>query len=154
MNYEINRDTLAILPYNFDKSIVLEKDNEYVLDYTPYQIMENSCQYFGSSLEGRLKGTKNMLGSVYKAPILIEETRKIIFFPTSSPVIEENSWISLNNIVSYEQKGKQTLINFKNNKNVLVDIPYLSIENQVFRATRLESILRQRLENEKTIKND
>ena len=149
MNYEINKDTLAILPVNEDKSFVIEKDNEYIVDYRPYEVMEHSCEYFGSSLDGRLKGSKNMLGTIYKAPILVEESRNIIFFPTVSPLLVNNVWISLNNIDKYEKLGEKTKIYFKDGKDIIVDIPYLSFENQILRSSRLESIIRNRKNNQK-----
>ena len=144
MNYEINSETLAILPISEEKSKVIELNNEYTIPNSAYSIMENSCNYFGSSLEGRLQGSKNMLGSIYKAPIIVEESRNIIFFPTMSAVLPENSWISLNHILKYEKVNNKTVIYFGNNKKIEVDIPYLSIENQILRSTRLESIYKKR----------
>lgn len=149
MDYEINRDTLAILPIDHNKSKVIEVDNEYVCDINPYQIMEHSCEYFGSSLDGRLKGSKNMLGSVYKAPILVEETKNIIFFPTCSPLIVDNAWISLNNILKCEKDDCKTKIYFKNGRSITIDIPYLSIENQILRSSKLDYIVRKRKNMEK-----
>lgn len=149
MDYEINESTLAVIPY-LNKTKVIEIDNEYVIDQSPYKILEYSCEYFGSSLSGRLKGTKNMLGSIYKAPIIVEESKEIIFFPTSSPTGYENMWISLKNITNYKKDGNKTIINFINNKNLTVDVPYFSIDNQILRASRLESILSKR----KDKKND
>lgn len=149
MNYEINKDTLAILPVNDDKSFIIEKNNEYVVDYRPYEVMEHSCEYFGSSLDGRLKGSKNMLGTIYKAPILVEESRNIIFFPTVSPLLVSNVWIALNNIEKYEKLGEKTKIYFKDGKDIIVDIPYLSFENQILRSSRLESIIRNRKNHQK-----
>ncbi len=143
MNYEINKDTLAILPGE-KGSKVMEIDNDYEVDFTPYEVMEHSCIYFGSSLDGRLNGTKSILGTIYKSPIMVEESKNIIFFPTKSPNLESNVWVSLNNIKDYERDKEGTKIEFKNNKQIIVDIPYLSFENQVLRATRLESIFRKR----------
>lgn len=149
MNYEINKDTLAILPINNDKSFIIEKNNEYIVDSKPYEVMEHSCEYFGSSLDGRLRGSKNMLGTIYKAPILVEETRNIIFFPTVSPLLVNNVWISSNNIEKYEKLGEKTKIYFKDGKDIIVDIPYLSFENQILRSSRLESIIRNRKNHQK-----
>lgn len=149
MKYEINKDTLAILPMEGDKSRVIEKDYEYIVDIKPYEVMEHSCEYFGSSLSGRLDGAKSMLGTIYKAPILVEESRNIIFFPTASPLLDNNVWVSLNNVEKLEKNGNKTNIIFKDGKNILVDIPYLSIENQVLRSARLESIIRSRRCSEK-----
>ena len=149
MKYEINKDTFAILPIDSKKSKVLEKDNEYEIEFSPYDIMEHSCSYFGSSLDGRVNGSKDMLGSIYKVPVLVEESRNIIFFPTKSPFLESNAWISLNNIEKYEDSDGNTLIYFKNGKKVEVDMPFLSIENQIMRATRLEAVFRKRKSLEK-----
>ena len=80
-------------------------------------------------------------------PILVEDTRNIIFFPTSSPLDEGGSWISLSNIKDYRKVGNnKTEILFKNNKKITVDVSYYSFNNQVMRASRLESIIRNRKE--------
>lgn len=150
MSYEINPETLAIIPLSETKSKIIEKHDEYVIDSTPYSVMEYSCEYFGSSLKGRLEGTKNMLGSIYKSPIIVEESRDIIFFPTISPNLPDNCWISLNNIKSIEKTNKSTIIVFENNKQIELDVPYLSLENQILRATRLESIYNKRKNNKKS----
>ena len=111
-----------------------------MVESTPYKVMEHSCEYFGSSIEGRICGTKNMLGSIYKPPLLVEESKKIIFFPTESPNTDENIWISLNNIKEYKKHDHKTIIKFKNDKVIEVNIPCYSIDNQVLRATRLQTV--------------
>ena len=147
MKYEINSETLLIMPELNYKSKVFEKEREYVVETTPFKIMEHSCEYFGSSLEGRLKGSKNMIGSIYKAPILVEESRNLIFFPTVSPSLGDNIWISFNNIEKYHKDGNKTKVIFKNKKEITLDIPYHSFDNQVLRGSRLESVMRNRKEN-------
>lgn len=151
MDYEINDETLAILPISSEKCKVIEKENEYVIDVSPYQVMEHSCEYFGSSLQGRFNGSKNMLGSIYKSPVVVEESRDIIFFPTMSPFLEENSWISLKNIIKYEKTKFSTIIYFDNNKKIELNVPYLTVENQILRATRLWSIYNQRKNGKKSM---
>ena len=64
MEYEINSETLAIIPLQKGKSKILELNDEYEIDLTPYKIMENSCNYYGSSLTGRMEGSKSILGSI------------------------------------------------------------------------------------------
>ena len=111
MDYDINRDTVMIIPINDKKSRVIETNGDYIVDDNAYSIMERSCLYFGSSYEGRLLSSKSILGSVYKAPIVIEESRSIIFFPVKSSVVKQNIWISLNNLVSYNKHDKKTITN-------------------------------------------
>ncbi len=149
-DYEINDETLAIMPDDVWKSMVLEDDYKYEVNKTPLEILDYSCKYFGSSYPGRKDGSKNILNSSYKLPILIEDTKNIIFFPTSSPLDDECTWISLSNIKDYRKVGNnKTEILFKNNKVITVNISYYSFNNQVMRASRLESIIRNRKEKAK-----
>jgi len=93
MNYEVNMDTLYVFPIDKDSCKVVEVEDEYHIDAKTYQVMEHSCMYFGSSLNGRLLGSKDMLGSIYKAPIVVEESQNLIFFPTTYPNSNQNIWI-------------------------------------------------------------
>ncbi len=143
-NYEINYDTIAVLPIDEKISKVIEADNTFIVNKNATEIVNHSCKYFGSSLTGRKEGTKALMGISYKAPIIIEETKSLIFFPTSSPRFNTCSWISLNHICDYMKLNKGSQINFKNGEVLELNISYGSLENQVLRATRLESILRHR----------
>ena len=149
-DYEINEETLAIMPDDVWSSMVLEDDFKYEVNKTPLEILDYSCKYFGSSYPGRKDGSKDILNSSYKLPILVEDTRNIIFFPTSSPLDDSCTWISLGNIKDYRKVGKnKTEILFKNNKVMTVDVSYYSFNNQVMRASRLESIIRNRKQKAK-----
>lgn len=142
-NYEINENTLAIIP-QANKSHVYEKKNSFIVNKTVHSIIEESCKYFGSTLEGRKLGTTFLTGITHKAPIIIEESKEIIFFPTASPRLNTCSWISLNNLEKYEKKDNKMKLIFNNHAEIFIDISYEIINNQVLRATRLESILRKR----------
>jgi competence protein ComK len=143
-SYEINTETLAILPYDFEKSKIIEVDNEFIINQKPSDIIEYSCQYFGSSYSGRKIGTERLIGVTHKSPIIIEESREIIFFPTTSPRIDNCCWISLNNISNYYRKGLLSKILFKTGYELEINISYNSLDNQILRSTRLESVIRKR----------
>ncbi len=143
-DYEINRDTLAIMPLDDYKSKVIEKNKTFVVEKTPMGIIDNSCRFFGSSYQGRFEGTKRLIGISHKAPIIIEESSEMIFFPTNSPRLYECSWISLKNLDNYKKNSLNTTIKFTNGHLLDINIPYGIIDNQVLRATRLESVLRVR----------
>lgn len=143
--YEINDGTLAILFKEKGKSEILEDNTQYIIDEKPYNIMDYSCQYFGSSYEGREQGSQTMLGNAkYKVPIIVEETKSLIFFPTVSPSCNDCCWIALNKIKSYEKQDQNTKILFKNGQELNLPISFRTIENQILRATRLESIMYNR----------
>ena len=59
-SYEINKDTYAVMSVNDGVSKVLEKDDEYFINKNSYEVMEDSCAYYGSSCEGRIKGNLNL----------------------------------------------------------------------------------------------
>lgn len=80
MKYEITYDTQVIIPVDINNSKVIENKNEYIIEENTLSIMEHSCEYFGSSYEGRKEGTKKLLGITHKSPVIVEESRKIIFF--------------------------------------------------------------------------
>ncbi len=143
-HYEICDETLALIPIGEHQVHVYELNGSFVLDTTTTQIMEDSCRYFGSSLDGRKKGTEALIGVTYKAPIIVEETNSIIFFPMSSTRYKDTTWINLNHIVSYYRDMLGCVIQFENDQSILLDSSYGVVDNQILRATRLESALRGR----------
>ena len=146
MDYEINYDTQAIIPIDEKNSKILEIENEYYINNNSMNILEHSCEYFGSSYEGRKDGTKKLLGITHKSPIIIEESRRMIFFPTSSPDNIDCVWINLDKIVRYFKiDQKKSAIEFKNGEIMNFNISYGSLTNQILRATRLKFVLDERI---------
>lgn len=146
-SYEINSETLALVPINSTKTKIYELDNEFIVNNNCLKIMENSCEYFGSSLTGRQQGTKKLIGVTHKSPIIVEESRNLIFFPTSSPRLKTCCWISLNNLENVIKKHGNSLLKFKKDKKLYLEISYNILDNQILRATRLESVIRKRRKN-------
>ena len=142
--YEINEETMAIIPINYYQTLVKEYDREYVVEKNAYEIMENSCEYYGSTYKGRLTAAKKMLNSSYKLPIIIEESENIIFFPTKSSLLDDCCWINYNYIKKYEKLENRVKITFKNNEEINVDMSKLSLDNQISRSSMLELISRKR----------
>lgn len=146
-DYEINSTTLAILSVGERKSKIIEINEIYIIDKSVLEIIDHSCKYFGSSYKGRNEGTKTMIGIKYKTPILIEESNNIIFFPTCSTRLDDCMWISLNNIKNYIKFKRNSKIIFKNDYELILDISYGSLENQILRSTMLDSKLRNHKKN-------
>ena len=142
--YYINKSTCVIIPIDKEVSKVIERDEYYIVHQSVSNIINDSCKYFGSSYKGRFEGSKSILHMNYKLPIVIDDFNNIIFFPTSSPRFGQCMWICLKNICSYEKRDNYSKILFVNDIEFELDISYYSLENQIFRASLLESLLRKR----------
>ena len=144
IEYEINEETMAIIPISYYKTLIKETEKEYIIEKRAYEVMEDSCEYYGSTYKGRLAAAKKMLNSSYKIPIIIEESENIIFFPTKSSLLDDCCWINYNYIKKYEKFENRVKITFKNNEEIEVDMSKLSLENQISRSSMLELISRKR----------
>ncbi len=145
--YEINDATLAIIPNGKKSSTIMEDDFQYQVDDTTLGIINYSCKYFGSSYNGRRDGAQEILSSGYKLPILIEDSQNLVFLPTNSPQNKDCVWLALNKIRTINKvpdDHEHVIIEFNNNKTLKVSGSYHSIQNQILRASRLESIIRNR----------
>lgn len=145
MKYEISNGTLAIVPNEDDNSLIYEDNERFIVEETPFKIMEDSCKYFGSTYKGRKDSAKEILGAEYKIPVVIEDSTNLIVFPTTSPKAEDCAWICLNRVKNINKVDSfNTKITFDNDKELIVPCSYRSIENQLSRASRLDVILRKR----------
>ena len=143
--YEFSKGTLAIVPKDEDSSIVLEDSDQYIVQDKPFNIMEDSCRYFGSSYEGRKEGAKTILGAEYKVPIVVEDSNNLIAFPTTSPFAPDCVWISLKRVYNIMKVDNyNTKIIFDNKEEIVVPCSFRSVENQLSRASRLDLVLRNR----------
>ena len=147
-DYEINESTQAIIPLGNDKCMVYEEDCEYEITNSSNKIIKHNCSFYGSSYVGRCEGTKYLTGIKTKFPIIIEESRKIIFFPTTSIRTQQSSWIALNHIKDIKLEDNKTMIIFNNDKKIIIPISYYSLKNQYCRASLLKAKLYDRIRKE------
>ncbi len=148
-SYEINKDTVALIPKDEKHTIVYEVDDSFVVDKSTLKIMEESCEYFGSSLEGRQIGTSKLVGFTHKVPVVVEESFDLIFFPTISPSNKECTWLAYSHIFKPGKFKDKTIIELKNGKKILVDASEAVIHNQLYRCSRLKDTLQTRKINKK-----
>lgn len=144
-NYEINVETLLIVPFGNGKSKVYECDSEYIINMLPLDIIKNSCLFFGCSFEGRKEASKLMLSIDMKVPIVIEDSRNIIFFPISNCINKNSIWVSYQNLLKYSKSDElSTILYFRNRKSIIIDAKYNLIDNQIIRCMKLDSLLIKR----------
>lgn len=149
--YEISPSTFALIPertdYGIDGSYVIEQHDEYFVPIAPRKLIDQACKFFGSSLKGRLEGTKDICSYTHKPPIAIDPHGGMYFFPTTSPQNPNCSWIAHSYIDRVEPcMNNETRIHFVNGKHVIIPISYGSMLNQVQRTAQLRYKLTERLQ--------
>lgn len=145
MKYEITDETVALIPINSSTTRIIELEKEYIVSESAFNIMEENCEYYGSTYDGRVKSAKKILNFAYKIPVLVEETEKIIFFPTKSITDSSCCWINSNLVTERKKCGKNIKVIFKNGIEEEFNISKLSFENQLLRANMLNSMLTKRI---------
>lgn len=149
-SYEVNKDTVALVPKNKKQTTVYEVDKTMVVNKPALKIMEESCEYFGSSLEGRQSGTTKIAGFTHKVPVIVEETFDLIFFPTKSPRNQDCSWINYAHTYKPAKFKDKTILELRNGKKLLLDVSKSTLDSQLLRS----SILQVSLDDRKIKKND
>lgn len=148
--YEITPLTLAILPQEqidgTHNSHVLEETREYTIETTPIKVIDEACKFFGSSLQGRLDGTRDISNITHKAPVAIDPSSGMYFFPTFSPMNKRCSWIAHSHVKGLRPTDlNQTEITFKNGRRIVVDASIGSMRNQIQRTAQFRYELDQRM---------
>lgn len=147
--YYINNDTLILIPISNNQTRIFDINGCFEVEKNIFDIIDESCQYYGSSYQGRYVGAKKLLNMDYKLPIIMDEVKETIVFPTSSPKASKCCWVCLNNIDIFEKDNYSTVIKFINGLFYEINISYNSFENQIYRATLLLMKLKRRKDEKK-----
>ncbi|WP_052158911.1 competence protein ComK, partial [Halobacillus sp. BBL2006] len=148
--YEINPQTMALIAKYDDSgqviTQVIERGNCFEITKCPSQVVDDSCRYFASSLDGRISGTKQVTSYTHKPPIVISEAMGIYFFPIISPKRKECSWVAHKYIRSYKgESDHTTTIQFSNGASLNLPVSVGMFANQVQRTAHFRVILEDRL---------
>lgn len=136
--YEIDLSTLVLIGLSDTETKVYTLEDQFIVKENSKKIIDDSCRYFGSSLTDRIKATNRLVNMVSKTPIIVEESRNIIFFPLKSTREKCNIWISFNQLDKYLKDGRNTILKFKNGKQIILNFSYYIVDNQVTRCIILD----------------
>ncbi|MCX4366180.1 MAG: competence protein ComK [Bacilli bacterium] len=145
--YIINRKTVVITPLNERQSIVYELGKQVIINKAPLSIVRRSCYVFGSSFDGRVAGSKEITGYMYKVPIIVQESDNVIIFPTKSAYSEKTEWIALNHVVEFYQnhENDNTFVRFDNGLLLEMSVSYNVFKNQFLKASCLANKIKQNI---------
>ncbi|MFZ3578660.1 competence protein ComK [Virgibacillus sp. DJP39] len=149
-SYEITPFTMAVLAQhghsNEYTTCVMETQEEFFVEPSPTKLIDYACKSFGASLKGRQDGTKDICNITHKAPIAVDPSSGMYFFPTISPLNAKCSWIAHSHIDQMKIAENQcTEIVFKNGKSIIIDVSYGSMLNQIQRTAQFRYLLDNRI---------
>ena len=145
--YEIDLSTLMLIGLDDESTKIITSEDEFTIQENSKKIVDNSCKFFGSSMLERIKTTNRLINISSKTPVVIEESRNIIFFPLKSTRDKCNIWISFNNLDKYEKKDNETIFYFKGGKIVNLTFSYYIVDNQITRSLMLDYEINKRRKN-------
>ncbi|MFB6498070.1 competence protein ComK [Bacillus haynesii] len=148
--YEVNSSTMAVLPLGEGEkpaSKILETDRTFLVNMKPFQIIERSCRYFGSSYAGRKAGTYEVIKVSHKPPIMVDHSNNIFLFPTFSSTRPQCGWLSHAHVHEFcAAKYDNTFVTFVNGEMLELPVSITSFENQVYRTAWLRTKFIDRIE--------
>ena len=141
----INYHTHAVLPYIFANgaiySKIYENNNVFLCKLSPLMIVKNTCDYLGSSYEGRREGTRRLMTYYHKIPIVIDQFNSVYFFPTHSPRNKNCAWISLHHILDIKKiEASKVRITFQNLQKIEIGVSLYTLRNQIMRTNSLKTL--------------
>lgn len=145
--YLITTSTIMVKSIDNNSSMIYDLAGEYVSKMNTNNIIESSCYFYGSSYDARLNWSKEILNTKIKLPVVIEESKNIIFFPTRSISNDDCIWLSYNNIVRIERNGNSSNVYFGDNRVYSIDVSYDILDRQMYNCLRLEKELLIRRNN-------
>ncbi|KAA6453417.1 competence protein ComK [Bacillus swezeyi] len=148
--YEVNSSTMAVLPLGEGEkpvSKILETERTFRVNMRPFQIIERSCRYFGSSYAGRKAGTYEVIKVSHKPPIMVDHSNNIFLFPTFSSTRPQCGWLSHAHVHDFcAAKYDNTFVTFVNGETLELPVSITSFENQVYRTAWLRTKFLDRIE--------
>lgn len=147
--YEITSSTLMLEYHDEDKTKVYEFSDCFIVNQNILNIIENSCNFYGSNFDGRVEASKKILSTNIKVPIVVEDIKKIIFFPTKASYRVGCKWLAFNNIDKIEKinnKTNLTRVYFCDGSFQDLKISYEIIYRQFYNCMLLEKTLLVRQE--------
>jgi len=122
--YQISDQTCyirAAKKYNAVTEIVA-LDRTYYSMQTSLKIIDQACVMYGSTYMGRADAMRAIFNIHYNPPIPIDPEQGLYAFATHSPHHEDCIWIITKNIIRIRHGNNYSMIYFKNNRSLRVDL--------------------------------
>lgn len=153
--YILNPNSMAVSPeYDGNGKLcsrVSEVNDSFLIDRTPKQLINDTLNFFASTLEGAIVGSKSILGNYNMIPIVISEALDMYWLPTHSPYIDQCMWFALAHIGDVEPlPNLHSKVVFKNGHTLKAHITKRTLEARVNWTAKLKVIMDERTKVKKS----
>lgn len=144
--YIINDSTLYLEKIDHDIHVIETAEEKIIKDISMPLILDQSCNFYGSSYEGRKKGTASLITESYKLPIIIKENKFLLMFPIGTTRSSKSVWINYNNIEEYHQiTSKKILVDFVGGIRQTFNVSYYTFHKQILKCSRVIVVYNNRI---------
>lgn len=136
-NFELSSNVVLLRSIGENETELISFNDTVIIPMNSKTIIDKNCKLFGSSLNGRIESSREWLGYDYKLPIIIDEVRNLVLFPTRSVDSPKNIWVSYNAIEDYNQTKNGIELILKNGNTIIIKESFNVFESQFIRASKL-----------------
>ena len=140
-NYIITEKTVALRKLD-KKTIIYDVDKIRVINKNIKTILNNNCNFYGSTLNGRIKSSQNILNIKYRVPIVINES--ITLLPLNSIRNNNTLLIVASKVIDYEEHSNLLKINCNNKQIFYTKLSKYSFEKLLLNNLKLNNTIKAR----------
>lgn len=137
----ITETTNALIPYYTNTAHLHCKmmgiHGYITVDKSSLDIMKGSCLFYGGDFKGNLHSSQQILEGQKILPIILSIEFDYCMIPISSPMKKDCVWVAFHHIERVYAKGKNSIIVFKNQDKLEVNITKKSLESRLNKAARI-----------------
>lgn len=133
----ISFETAVLQPIRINNKVYTKVTNmsgeTLMVSKKPFEIVRQSCAYYGSSFQQAKNLSKETLGNYLKLPIIVayDYGNPCILIPLLSPKSDLNIWFSLSAIESFHASKRGCTILLTNGQSMTVDASINTISKQI-----------------------
>jgi competence protein ComK len=101
-------------------TLVAEVNRLFLVEHSPEEIIEETCQYYGIDFYGALKAASKVIGSNKSGPFIVVPHNTVCLFASKSPLRLDNYYINVQHIQTLEDCGCRTKVFFMNGRTVVI----------------------------------
>ncbi|HZH58765.1 MAG TPA: competence protein ComK [Metabacillus sp.] len=137
----ITETTMALIPYYTDTANLhcqmVGKYGDINIQESSLHILKESCLFYGCDFDGSLQSSRKILEGQKILPIMVSVEFEYCMIPLSSPMKKDCIWIAFQHIGRIIPDGENSIILFKNQDMLEVNITKSSLDSRINKASRL-----------------